>query len=57
MENTIQEIERCKKFIESNFNKKPTSTKVSIYSLAKIGGTFTDHKIIKAAIKQIKFKN
>ena len=57
MKNTIHELERCKKFIESNFNKKPTIAKVSIYSLAKIGGTFTDHKIIKAAIKQAQFKN
>jgi hypothetical protein len=49
----ITEIERCKNFIKENFLKMPTPKSVSIYSLFFSGGTFTDEKLIKEALKDI----
>jgi hypothetical protein len=48
-----QEVERCRTFICENFLQMPSPRSVSVYSLFFGGGTFTDEKVIKEALKQI----
>jgi hypothetical protein len=48
-----QELQRCKTFICENFLQMPKPRSVFVYSLFFGGGTFTDEKVIREALKQI----